>query len=168
MMQKDMFGKSVTTENKIIMRVFVVVLLLAAGVTNAQTKKLVTKPAAKIATTSSGVSLKTSITRGQVVYAKYCLTCHQVDGSGVPNLNPPLIKTKWTLGSKTVLIQQVLKGSSGKIEIDGDTFSNTMPPLKTLTDQQIADALTYVRNSFGNKASAVSAAEVKAIRSKTK
>jgi mono/diheme cytochrome c family protein len=163
-----MFGKSVTTENKIIMRVFVVVLLLAAGVTNAQTKKLVTKPAAKIATTSSGVSLKTSITRGQVVYAKYCLTCHQVDGSGVPNLNPPLIKTKWTLGSKTVLIQQVLKGSSGKIEIDGDTFSNTMPPLKTLTDQQIADALTYVRNSFGNKASAVSAAEVKAIRSKTK
>ena len=48
------------------------------------------------------------------------------------------------------------------------TFSNTMPPLKTLTDQQIADVLTYVRNSFGNKASAVGIAEVKALRAKTK
>jgi mono/diheme cytochrome c family protein len=83
-------------------------------------------------------------------------------------MNPPLIKTKWTLGSKTILIQQVLKGSSGKVEIDGDTFSNTMPPLKTLTDQQIADVLTYVRNSFGNKASAVGIGEVKAVRAKTK
>lgn len=151
-----------------IMRVFVIVLLLVATVSNAQTKKIVTKPATKVSTTASGGSLKTSITRGQSVYTKYCLTCHQVDGSGVPNMNPPLIKTKWTLGSKTVLIQQVLKGSSGKVEIDGDTFSNTMPPLKTLTDQQIADVLTYVRNSFGNKASAVGVAEVKAVRAKTK
>lgn len=150
------------------MRVFVIVLLLVATVSNAQTKKIVTKPATKVSTTASGGSLKTSITRGQSVYTKYCLTCHQVDGSGVPNMNPPLIKTKWTLGSKTVLIQQVLKGSSGKVEIDGDTFSNTMPPLKTLTDQQIADVLTYVRNSFGNKASAVGVAEVKAVRAKTK
>lgn len=150
------------------MRVFVIVLLLVASVSNAQTKKIVTKPATKVSTTSSAGSLKASITRGQTVYAKYCLTCHQVDGSGVPNMNPPLIKTKWTLGSKTVLIQQVLKGSSGKVEIDGDTFSNTMPPLKTLTDQQIADVLTYVRNSFGNKASAVNITEVKAVRAKTK
>jgi mono/diheme cytochrome c family protein len=151
-----------------IMRVFVFVFVLVASVSNAQTKKIVTKPATKVSAASSAGSLKASITRGQTVYTKYCLTCHQVDGSGVPNMNPPLIKTKWTLGSKTVLIQQVLKGSSGKVEIDGDTFSNTMPPLKTLTDQQIADVLTYVRNSFGNKASAVGIAEVKAVRAKTK
>jgi len=54
------------------------------------------------------------------------------------------------------------------VEIDGDRFGNTMPPLKTLTDQQIADVLTYVRNSFGNKASMVTTAEVKAVRAKTK
>jgi mono/diheme cytochrome c family protein len=83
-------------------------------------------------------------------------------------MNPPLIRTKWTLGSKTVMIEQVLKGSSGKIEIDGDTFKNTMPPLQTLTDQQIADVLTYVRNNFGNKASMVTPAEVKTVRAKTK
>jgi len=160
-----MFGKLVTTENKMIMRVFVMVFLLMPCLLKAQTKKPLMK---KVVTTSTNSSLKTSIARGQIVYSKICLTCHQVDGSGVPNMNPPLIRTKWTLGSKTVLIQQVLKGSSGKVEIDGDTFSNTMPPLKTLTDQQIADVLTYVRNSFGNKASAVTVAEVKAIRAKTK
>jgi mono/diheme cytochrome c family protein len=106
-----------------------------------------------------------SVTRGKVVYAANCLTCHQVDGSGVPNMNPPLIKTKWVMGDKRVLINQVLKGSSGKVEIDGETFHNTMPPLgAALTDQQIADALTYIRNSFGNRASAVKPEEVKALR----
>jgi len=148
------------------MRVFVFVLLLIPGLVKAQTKK----PASSTSksTGSSVNSLKSSITRGNTVYTLYCLTCHQVDGSGVPNLNPPLIQTKWTLGPKTVLIEQVLKGSSGKVEIDGETFHNTMPPLATLTDQQIADVLTYVRNSFGNKASMVTPAEVKAVRAKTK
>jgi mono/diheme cytochrome c family protein len=139
------------------------VLLFIPCLLKAQTKKPVKKVSA-----ASASPLKSAITRGHIVYTKYCLSCHQVDGSGVPNMNPPLIKTKWTLGPKSVLIQQVLKGSSGKVEIDGDTFSNTMPPLKALTDQQIADVLTYVRNSFGNKASMVTAAEVKAIRAKTK
>jgi mono/diheme cytochrome c family protein len=152
------------------MRVVVFVLLLIPCLVEAQTKKPVIKKPSTVTTktTASGSSLKSSISRGQNVYTTYCLTCHQVDGSGVPNLNPPLIQTKWTLGSKTVLIEQVLKGSNGKVEIDGETFHNTMPPLATLTDQQIADVLTYVRNNFGNKASAVSVAEVKAVRAKKK
>ena len=62
----------------------------------------------------------------------------------------------------------VLHGSQGKVEIEGETWSNSMPANSYLTDQQVADVLTYVRNSFGNKASAVSAAEVKAIRAKKK
>lgn len=70
--------------------------------------------------------------------------------------------------AQTVLIQQVLKGSQGKVEIDGDTFHNSMPPQPHLTDQQIADVLSYVRNSFGNKASIVTPAEVKVVRAKTK
>lgn len=145
------------------MRVFVFAMLLLPGLLKAQAKKPVKQTPA-----SQTSLLKSAVARGQVVYAKTCLSCHQVDGSGVPNMNPPLIKTKWVLGSKTVLIHQVLKGSSGKVEIDGDTFRNTMPPQPQLTDQQIADVLTYVRNSFGNKASRVTAAEVKAVRANTK
>ena len=113
-------------------------------------------------------SSKASQLRGKEVYKLHCLACHQVDGSGVPNMNPPLSKTKWVMGSKSVLIHQVLVGSQGKVEIDGDKFHNTMPPLPTLTDQEIADVLTYVRSNFKNKYSAVTVAEVKAQRSKVK
>lgn len=110
--------------------------------------------------------IKASIERGQKVYAGTCLACHQADGLGVQRMNPPLVKTKWVLGDKKALAKLVLNGlKGGEIEIDGDDFHNPMPPQKDqLTDQQIADALTYVRNSFGNKASAVTPADVKAAR----
>jgi mono/diheme cytochrome c family protein len=110
--------------------------------------------------------LQASIDRGKIVYTSRCLTCHQVDGSGVPNMNPPLIKTKWVLGDKTALIEIVLKGMNTGVEIDGMRYHNVMASHADLTDLQIADALTYVRNSFGNKAKAVTVAEVKAARAK--
>jgi mono/diheme cytochrome c family protein len=106
--------------------------------------------------------------RGKQVYDLVCLACHQADGGGMPPMNPPLIKTKWVLGNKKELIKIVLKGlKGGEIEINGETFNNPMPAQEAvLNDQQIADVLTYVRNSFGNKASAVTVAEVKAVRGK--
>ncbi len=105
---------------------------------------------------------------GEIVFTKYCITCHQVDGGGVPNMNPPLIKTSYVLGEKERLIKIVLYGLKN-VDIDDQTYNNPMPPLGTiLKDQQIADVLTYVRNSFGNKASAVTVAEVKEVRSKIK
>lgn len=109
---------------------------------------------------------KASIDRGKIVYEQACLACHQADGSGVPNLNPPLIKTKWTMGEKKQLIDVVLKGLDEEIEVDGETYHNVMPPLAYLSDQEIADVLTYVRNNFGNKASAIKEADVKALREK--
>lgn len=111
---------------------------------------------------------KKIISPGEKVFKKYCLSCHQADGGGVPNLNPPLIKTEYVLGDKERLINIVLKGFNEKIEIEGEHFSNAMPPLNILKDQQIADVLTYVRSNFGNKAPAVNVAEVKAARSKLK
>lgn len=122
------------------------------------------KPAAK------GGAMAAAIARGKVVYEATCQPCHQVDGGGASNMNPPLTRTKWVLGDKAKLAQIVLKGlPGGQIEIDGDTFHNPMPAQESvLTDQQIADVLTYIRNNFGNKASAVTVAEVKAIRAKTK
>ncbi|HTN07330.1 cytochrome c [Agriterribacter sp.] len=106
--------------------------------------------------------------RGKAVYAKECLSCHQQDGLGVQGMNPPLAKTAWVLGPKRELIKIVLNGLTEPIEIEGDTFHNPMPPHPHLTDQQIADVLSYVRNSFGNKASAVTAREVKKVRAEKK
>ena len=111
---------------------------------------------------------KATMERGKKVYNAYCITCHQADGGGVPMLNPPLVKTSYVLGNKTKLIQVILKGMDTHEEIDGETYSNTMAPLNYLTDQQIADVLTYVRNSFGNKAPVVTPGDVKYVRAKTK
>ena len=110
----------------------------------------------------------TSKQRGGELYKQYCLTCHQANGTGVPRMNPPLIKTSYVTGSKTKLIKWVLQGSVEKVPIDGQTYSNNMPPQAYLTDQQIADILTYVRGTFGNKATAVTTAEVKTVRTSIK
>lgn len=124
---------------------------LTVSFSTAQSKKPAAKPAPKPA--------------GQLVYEQNCLTCHQANGSGVPNLNPPLRETDWVLGDKTRLINVVLKGLQGQ-EIEGDVYDNAMPAHDFLTDVQIADVLTYIRSSFGNKASAITAEEVKTLRSK--
>jgi mono/diheme cytochrome c family protein len=105
-----------------------------------------------------------SVTRGKVVYTNICLACHMADGAGVQNMNPPLIKTTYVLGDKTTLIKIVLNGFKEDVEINGNTYSNNMTPHSDLKDEQIADVLTYVRKSFGNKASAVTAAQVKMVR----
>jgi mono/diheme cytochrome c family protein len=102
---------------------------------------------------------------GKFIYENYCLACHQEDGSGVPSMNPPLIKTDWVLGDSTRLINVILKGLKDT-EINGDSYSNEMPSHDFLTDNQIAEVLTYVRKSFGNKASAISSEDVKKQRAK--
>ncbi|WP_018617674.1 c-type cytochrome [Spirosoma luteum] len=128
-------------------------LLLSVGM--AQTKKPAAKTAKPAATKSPG----------QLVYEQNCLTCHQASGSGVPNLNPPLRGTDWVLGDKTRLINVVLKGLQGQ-EIEGDMYDNAMPAHAFLNDTQISDVLTYIRSNFGNKADAITAEEVKALREK--
>jgi mono/diheme cytochrome c family protein len=113
-------------------------------------------------------STQTPMSRGKAVYTMNCMPCHQIDGSGVPNMNPPLIKTSYVLGSKVTLVSIVVKGLNKGVEIDGEEYTNPMPAQSNLTDQQIADVLTYVRNSFGNKATGLTLAEVKAIKAKLK
>ena len=115
-----------------------------------------------------GGNIAASVKRGQVVYNKVCLSCHMADGGGVPNMNPPLSQSSYALGDKKRIIGIVLNGMTDRVPIDGDYYSNNMAPHNDLNDQQIADVLTYVRNSFGNKASAVTVAEVKAIRNPKK
>jgi mono/diheme cytochrome c family protein len=113
-------------------------------------------------------AIQASVERGGKVYYQQCLSCHQADGGGVQSMNPPLTRTKWVLGDRTQLIQIVLNGMTLKTEINGDTYHNVMASHSDLSDQQIADVLTYVRNSFGNKAGAITMAQVKAVRAKAK
>jgi mono/diheme cytochrome c family protein len=110
----------------------------------------------------------TSVASGKIVYTNVCLPCHMADGGGVQSMNPPLIKTSYVLGDKATLIKIVLNGFNEDVEINGQRYSNTMSSHDDLKDKQIADVLTYVRNSFGNKASAVKIAEVTKARADLK
>ncbi len=96
----------------------------------------------------------------------YCASCHMADGSGVPRMNPPLIKTKYVLGEKNQLIHIVLNGLNKPIEIDGEDYENPMASHSFLSDVQIADVLTFVRNNFGNKASVILPKDIKEQRQK--
>ena len=123
---------------------------------------------AKPKSTAQGGVDKASMERGKKIYDNYCQACHMADGSGVSGLNPPLVKTKWVLGDKKQLVTILLKGMDETIEVNGEEYSNVMQPHAFLKDQEIADVLTFVRNSFGNKASAVTPAEVKNLRATVK
>lgn len=138
------------------MRLTIFLLCFGISLAHAQSKKPAPKPVAK----PSAAATKSA---GQLVYEQNCLSCHQATGSGVPNLNPPLRGTDWVLGDKTRLINVLLKGLKGQ-EIEGEAYDNVMPAHDFLSDQQIADVLTYIRSNFGNKADAVTAEEVKAVR----
>lgn len=130
-------------------------------------KKTSNTPARKPAA-AAGTSMSAIMERGKNVYLTQCLSCHQVDGGGVPHLNAPLDGATAVQGKdKAKLIRIVLMGLKGA-ELDGEFYSNAMAPHPEMTDQQIADVLTYVRNSWSNKAGAVTAAEVKAVRAKIK
>jgi len=109
-----------------------------------------------------------SLKDGEAIYKKYCISCHQADGAGVPHMAPPLIQTQYVLGDKVALAKIVLNGLKG-VEIKGETYNNPMPPLgSVLKDKEIADVLSYVRNSFGNKGSKVLPSEVQEARSDKK
>ena len=105
---------------------------------------------------------------GRMAYNTYCAACHQRDGKGAPGMNPPLAGINLVTGNKTDLINIILKGYDKPAKINGESYQNVMPPHNWLTDQQIADVLTYIRKSWGNKADDVTSAEVAKVRSSDK
>lgn len=102
---------------------------------------------------------------GKAVFTKYCLVCHQADGSGVPGMHPPLTQGSWVGKDPKELVAIMMKGLSGKIEVNGETYNGFMPSQAQLTDEEIADVLSYIRSSFGNNFEPVNASFVKKVRS---
>jgi mono/diheme cytochrome c family protein len=101
---------------------------------------------------------------GHQLFSKYCLSCHQADGAGVRNMFPPLAGNEKITGPSNDLIRIVLFGLEGPIEVNGRAYNQVMPAQDYLNDKQIADVLTYIRNTWGNKASPVKPDEVAKVR----
>jgi mono/diheme cytochrome c family protein len=108
-------------------------------------------------------NLQESMERGKELYADFCVTCHMDNGEGVPNVFPPLAKSDYLVENREASIRGVKYGQSGEIVVNGVTYNNMMMELG-LTDEEVADVMNYVLNSWGNKSQTmVTAREVASI-----
>jgi nitrite reductase (NO-forming) len=115
----------------------------------------------KIATLTREIQIE----KGKGVYMQTCFACHQMNGEGVPAQIPPLAKSDFLAKlSNDEAIHTVIAGRTGEVVVNGKKYNGVMTPLNYLSDDQIANVLTYVRNSFGNEGSSVSADDVKRVR----
>lgn len=101
---------------------------------------------------------------GEKLFKTRCAACHQATGKGIPGAFPPLAGSEWVNGDSEVMASIVVHGLSGEIEVSGQTFKGAMPSFSKLKNEELAAILTYVRGSWGNSASEVTAAQVEATR----
>jgi len=106
----------------------------------------------------------TAAPSGETIYKNNCSTCHMANGGGVPGSFPPLAKADY-LADHEQVIKMVVKGSSSEITVNGNKYSNMMPP-QQLSDDEVAAVLTYVYTNFGNTGAVITPDQVKEIRAK--
>jgi nitrite reductase (NO-forming) len=106
------------------------------------------------------------IEAGKAHFAGTCATCHQANGEGMPGVFPPLAKSDLIAKDPKHPIDIVLHGLSGKVTVNGTDYNSVMPPMNQLSDDEVANIVTYVLNSWGNPGGQVSVEEVKAARAK--
>jgi nitrite reductase (NO-forming) len=92
-----------------------------------------------------------SIANGKNVYTNNCMNCHMEDGKGLESAFPPIAKSDFLKRPTKDLINIVLKGQSGEIKVNGVLYNGIMPAQDYLSDEEIADVLNYINNSWGNK-----------------
>lgn len=123
---------------------------------------------AAITTTIVGSTFSTANAQdanpGEAIFKKACFACHGVTGAGIPGVFPPLAESEWVNGPEENLVRIQLRGLMGPITVKGKQYNGMMPNNAAMSDKDIADVLTYVRSSMGNKAPAITVDTVKAIR----
>lgn len=105
--------------------------------------------------------------QGKQLYMQNCMACHQTEGQGVPSAFPPLAKSDFLMKDRNRAIGVVVHGLTGELVVNGKKYDGVMPSL-ALNDEQVANILTFVRNSWGNKDAMVTPDEVKAVRTAPK
>ncbi|GAA4333678.1 hypothetical protein GCM10023149_40600 [Mucilaginibacter gynuensis] len=105
------------------------------------------------------IEFKRYYTSGSVIYQTRCQNCHGKNGEGLLTLMPPLTDTVFIAKNRAQLPCYLQNGLSGIINVSGKFFDNKMPPAN-LAPIEIAEVLTYVGNSFGNKTGVINLNEV--------
>lgn len=93
--------------------------------------------------------LSESIARGREIYSDFCMQCHLSDGKGTPKVFPPLAGSDWLVNKRKESIHSIKYGLNGPIKVNGESYNSAMTPLG-LEDEEIADVMNYIMNSWGN------------------
>ncbi len=118
------------------------------------------------ASASGTLTREDQIKAGATLFNGTCSVCHQANGEGLVNVFPPLAKSDWLAADIKRGIDAVLSGVSGPIKVNGQDYNSVMPPMNQLTDDEVANLLTYVANSWGNPGGQVSQVDVALSRKK--
>jgi mono/diheme cytochrome c family protein len=108
--------------------------------------------------------LEKSIGRGKEIYVSNCLYCHLADGGATTDQCPQLAKSDYLMKGADSLITVILKGQAGEVIVNGTKYNQEMLAMNYLNDAEIADALNYIRNSWGNKMAVITPQQVKTLR----
>lgn len=95
--------------------------------------------------------LAESMARGKVVYDMNCMVCHLGQGEGVPGVNPPLAGSDYLMEKPIAAARAIKYGQQGKVVVNGVTYNSYMANLG-LDDDEVADVMNYIMNSWGNEA----------------
>lgn len=104
---------------------------------------------------------------GQRVYTQNCVACHQAEGQGIPGAIPPLSGSDFLNADETRAIEVVVKGLDGPITVNGNMFNSIMPSLQ-LSDEDVANVLTYIYSQWENAGFEVLPREVGVVREQTR
>jgi len=121
---------------------------------------------ATAAAASGTLTLQDQVDAGKALFNGTCSVCHQPTGAGLPGVFPPLAKSDFLNADPKRAIGIVLHGLTGKVTVNGADFVSVMPPMSQMNDDELANILTYVLNSWGNSGGRIKAEEVKAARAK--
>ena len=114
------------------------------------------------------LSLEEQVNAGKALYTGTCSVCHQDSGAGMPGVFPPLAKSDYLAGhSNEEIIKVVLSGLNGPLKVNGQDYNSVMPPMSQLTDDEVANILTYVKNSWDNGGGRISKDDVTKVRAAT-
>ena len=111
------------------------------------------------------LSLEERMTFGKDQYMATCAACHQADGKGIEGAFPPLANADYLNADVNRAIDIVLHGKTGEITVNGKKYNSVMTA-QALSDEEVANVLTYVYNSWGNSKKEVTPAMVQAVRNK--
>jgi len=147
---------------RIILPALLLCLAFVTTTTTAKTKDDAVH-AAEVAS-ANAVTLDQRISNGEKVFTANCAACHQANGKGLPGAFPPLAGSDYFASDPIKAVHAVLNGLSGPITVNGTDYNAVMPNLAYLSNSDVADVVTFVINSFGNKGGGINVAQVAAER----